>query len=98
MKRFTNNIFILLSSAKGQLTRPYYLLGEIDRVLKIINERKQKLIQLGDKKTAAASISTAIHIHITRGNLSAAKDLMTFLKKNQDYLTTMEILPNNIIT
>ena len=67
--------------AKGQLIRPYYLLGDTNKVLKIINERYQKLIYLGDEKTAAASISTAIHIHITRSNLSAAKELMTFFEK-----------------
>lgn len=67
--------------AKGQMIRPYYLLGDTNKVLKIINERYQKLMHLGDEKTAAASISTAIHIHITRGNLSAAKDLMTFFEK-----------------
>ena len=62
--------------AKGQLIRPYYLLGEKDSVLQIINETYRELKHLGKDQRAASILPTAIYIHTERQDLSKAKEVM----------------------
>ena len=62
--------------AKGQLIRPYYLLGEKDTVLQIINETYQSLKQLGKGRRAASIISPSIYIYLERHDLAKAKEIM----------------------
>ena len=62
--------------AKGQMIRPYYLLGEKDTVLKIISDKYQSLKRLGNNEKAVSSLGTAIHIYTERGQLQEAKEAM----------------------
>lgn len=59
--------------AKGQMIRPYYILGEKDSVLKIIDEKYKYFSQKGEKDKAVSSFGTAIHIHTERGQIEEAK-------------------------
>lgn len=62
--------------ANSQLIRPYYLLGEKDTVLQIINDTYQSLKRLGKDKRAASILPTAIYIHLEHNELSKAKEIM----------------------
>ena len=62
--------------AKGQLIRPYYLLGEKDTVLHIIYETYHSLKQLGKDQRAASILPTAIYIYVERHELSKAKEII----------------------
>jgi len=59
--------------AKGQLIRPYFLLGEKDSILRIIDEKHKLLTQLGDSERAVSSFGTAAYIYTERGQLQKAK-------------------------
>ena len=62
--------------AKGQLIRPYYLLGEKDIVLQIINDTYQSLKRLGKEKRATSILSSSIYIYLERNDLAKAKEIM----------------------
>jgi tetratricopeptide (TPR) repeat protein len=62
--------------AKQQLMRPYYLLGEKDSVLKIVNETYSSLKQLGEDQEATDALVTSIYIYIERGQLAKAHQVM----------------------
>lgn len=62
--------------AKSQLIRPYYLLGEKDTVLQIINETYQSLKGLGKDKRAASILPSSIYIYLERNDLTKAKEIM----------------------
>ena len=62
--------------AKGQLIKPYYLLGEKDTVLQIIDETYQSLKCIGKNQRAASILPTAIYIYTERQDLSKAKEVM----------------------
>lgn len=67
--------------AKGQLIRPYYLLGEKDTVLQIINETYQSLKRIGKDRRAASILPTAIYIYIERHDLAKAKEVMDIFEQ-----------------
>lgn len=62
--------------AKSQLIRPYYLLGEKDTVLQIINETYHSLKCMGKDQRAASILPSSIYIYIERNDLSKAKQIM----------------------
>lgn len=62
--------------AKGQLIRPYYLLGEKDTVLQIVNETYQSLKRLGKYQRAISLLSPSIYIYVNRHDLAKAKEMM----------------------
>ena len=62
--------------AKGQLIKPYYLLGEKDTVLQIINETYHSLKRIGKDRRAASILPTSIYIYMDRHDLSKAKEIM----------------------
>ncbi|MBP5714574.1 MAG: hypothetical protein J6X07_07750 [Prevotella sp.] len=62
--------------ARGQLIKPYYLLGEKDTVLQIINDTYNSLKRLGKEQRAASILPTAIYIYVERYELSKAKQIM----------------------
>lgn len=66
--------------AKNQLIRPYYLLGEKDTVLQIINNAYHGLKNLGNKKRAAGLLSPAIYIYTERKQLDKAKQLIDIVE------------------
>lgn len=68
-------------AAKSQLIRPYYLLGEKDSVLQIINESYHSLKQLGRSKRAASVLPTSIYIYIERQDLVKAKEVMDIFEQ-----------------
>ena len=70
--------------AKGQLIRPYYLLGEKDTVLQIINDTYQTLKRLGKTKRAASILPTSIYIYLERNQLSKAKQVMDIFEHECD--------------
>ena len=67
--------------AKGQLIRPYYLLGEKDTVLQIINETYQSLKRLGKDQRAVSLLSPSIYIYIERHDLATAKEMMDLYER-----------------
>lgn len=67
--------------AKSQLIRPYYLLGEKDTVLQIINETYHSLKHMGKDQRAASILLTAIYIYIERQELSKAKQIMVIFEQ-----------------
>lgn len=62
--------------AKSQLIRPYYLLGEKDSVLQIIETSYNELNKLGNTKRAAGLLPSSIYIYVERKELSQAKHIM----------------------
>lgn len=62
--------------SKSQLIRPYYLLGEKDTVLQIINDTYHSLKRIGKDQRAASILPTSIYIYIERQELSKAKQIM----------------------
>lgn len=73
-KKWGNEIDVVI--AKSQLIRPYYLLGEKDTVLHIINETHQSLKHLGSTQRAAEALAPSIYIYIERNQLPKAKQIM----------------------
>lgn len=67
--------------AKSQLIKPYYLLGEKDTILQIINETYQSLKRLGKDQRAASILPTAIYIYIERHDLTKAKELIDIFEQ-----------------
>ncbi|UKK52538.1 hypothetical protein [Prevotella sp. E2-28] len=63
--------------AQSQLMKPYYLLGENDSVLQIIQNSYKRLTELGETKRAAGLLPTAIYINIERNLLSEAEKEIT---------------------
>jgi len=63
--------------ARSQLIRPYYLLGEKDTVLQIIQNTYQRLTELGEIKRAAGILPSAIYINTERHLLSKAEKEIT---------------------
>ena len=68
--------------AKGQLIRPYYLLGEKDSVLQIIDETYQSLKHLGNARRAASILLPSIYIFIERHDLPKAKVIMDIFEQD----------------
>jgi len=68
--------------AQSQLIRPYYILGEKDSVLQIINNSCEKLRLLGENKRAAGLLPSAIYIYTERGQLDEAHRLITDFENN----------------
>jgi hypothetical protein len=67
--------------ANGQLIRPYYLLGDKDTVLQIINNTYQSLKRMGKDQRAASILPTAIFIYIERHDLTKAKEVMNIFEQ-----------------
>ena len=63
--------------ARSQLIRPYYLLGEKDTVLQIIQNTYQRLTELGENKRAAGLLPSAIYINTERHLLPKAEKEIT---------------------
>ena len=58
------------------MSRPYYLLGEKDTVLQIVNETYQSLKRLGKYQRAISLLSPSIYIYVNRHDLAKAKEMM----------------------
>ena len=67
--------------ANSQLIRPYYLLGEKDTVLQIINETYQSLKSLGKDRRAASILPSAIHLYVERHEFAKAKEIMDIFEQ-----------------
>ena len=67
--------------ARSQLIRPYYLLGEKDSVLQIIDTSYKELNKIGEKKRAVGLLPSSIYIYIERNELSQAKHIMDIYEK-----------------
>ena len=68
--------------AQRQLVRPYYLLGEKDSVLLIIERISSQLEQTGHRQEAASGLGTAIYIYTERGQLDNAGQLLGIYEKH----------------
>ena len=66
------------------LIRPYYLLGDTARVLKITDELNRKYLACNYPQAAAEVYFTAIYIYIRRGNLSKARHLMNIFERHSE--------------
>jgi len=60
----------------GLLIRPYLLLKDTARVIKIIEETRKQYLELGDSAMAVNHYSTLIHLYIEQGKLDKAHQLM----------------------
>ena len=67
--------------AKSQLIKPYYLLGEKDLILHIIDSTYHSLMDLGKEQKAAACLVSSIYIYIERNQLSKAKEVMNLYEQ-----------------
>lgn len=67
--------------AKSQLIRPYYLLGEKDTVLQMINDTYQSLKRIGKDKRAASILPTAIYIYMDCHDMLKAKEIMDIFEQ-----------------
>ena len=67
--------------AKEQLIRPYYLLGEKDSVLNIINDTYSALKEMGDDQKAADALLVSIDIYNERGQFDKARKAMDIFEK-----------------
>lgn len=61
--------------AKNQLVRPYYLLGEKDTVLQIINDTYHSLLKIGKRREAADAVVVSIYLYLERGELEKARQM-----------------------
>lgn len=66
--------------AKSQLIRPYYLLGEKDSVLQIIEASYKELKQYGENERAAGLLPSSIYIYVERNELFKAKQMITIFE------------------
>ncbi|MGM9779559.1 MAG: hypothetical protein ACI3ZD_14715, partial [Prevotella sp.] len=66
--------------AKSQLMRPFYLLGEKDTVLQIIDVSYNQLKKLGEPQRAAGLLPSSIYIYVERGELSQAKQIISIFE------------------
>ena len=71
ISRFGSDIEV--NEARSQRIRPYYLLGEKDSVLQIINDTYESLLKLGNRHDAADWIGPSIYLYIERGELEKAR-------------------------
>lgn len=67
--------------ARSQLIRPYYLLGEKDTVLQIIQNTYQRLTELREIKRAAGLLLPSIYIYIERNEQQKAKQMIDVAEK-----------------
>lgn len=67
--------------AKSQLIKPYYLLGEKDSILQIIDRSFHSLMHLGKEQRAAACLVSSIYIYIERNQLAKAKEVMNLYEQ-----------------
>ena len=66
--------------AKSQLIRPYYLLGEKDTVLQIIDSAYKELKQLGEGRRAARLLIPTIYTYVERNELHKAQQTIAIVE------------------
>jgi tetratricopeptide (TPR) repeat protein len=74
--------------AQRQLVRPYYLLGEKDTVLQIIERINRQLEQTGHHQEAASGLGTAIYIYTERGQFDKVRQLLTIYEHESNLFDT----------
>ena len=84
MQRAYPNDTLRYLLAKGQLVRPYYLMGETDTVLQIIECINKQLEQIGHQQEAARGLGTAIYIYTKRGQIAKAKQLLAIYEQESN--------------
>lgn len=67
--------------AKGQMVRPYYIMGEKDSVLRIIFDKYQTFKKIGKNDKAVSSFGTAIHIFLERNQIQKARKAMEIFER-----------------
>ena len=70
--------------ARRQTVRPYFLLGEKDSVLEIIEQSTKQLLGIGSRQEAARGLLTAIYIYTERGQLHKANELLTTFERESN--------------
>ncbi|MBR1447464.1 MAG: hypothetical protein IJ588_01805 [Prevotella sp.] len=73
ISRFGSEIEVI--EARSQRIRPYYLLGEKDSVLQIINDTYKSLLKLGNRHDAADWVGPSIYLYLERGELEQARQM-----------------------
>lgn len=71
--------------AEGLMIRPYYALGDKDRVLQIIQSEYQRLKALGYPKEAVSSFGLAFFIYTEREELDKAREVMNLYEKESGF-------------
>lgn len=67
--------------AKMQMIRPYFLMNEMDTILKITHDTYHALMRLGDEQEASAVLVTSIYIYMERGQISEAKKAIDIFER-----------------
>lgn len=67
--------------AKGQMVRPYYIMGEKDSVLQIIDDKYQAFKKKGKNDKAVSSFGTAIHIYLERNQIQKAQKAIEIFER-----------------
>ena len=88
MQRAYPNDTLRYLLAKGQLVRPYYLMGETDTVLQIIECINKQLEQIGHQQEAARGLGTAIYIYTKRGQIAKARQLLAIYEQESNLFDT----------
>ena len=71
---------------EGNLVRPYYLLGDEDKVLRIVRDVHNRLREAGDSLVHALSLGTAIYIYTKRGELEQARQALDIYEQKSGLL------------
>ena len=79
VRRTSNDVAYII--AQSQLLRPYTIIGDYDKVLKIIDETYNGLLQLGNNQLASQSLGPAIYIYVERGQLDQAQRYMELYER-----------------
>ena len=67
--------------SRSQMIRPYFLLGNKDTVLTILDETYQSLLSLGKERRAASALAPSIYIYTERHQLDKAKQIMDIFEQ-----------------
>lgn len=70
-----------LIDAESQMIRPYYLLGEKDSIIQILNETYKSFMRLGQEQRAASAIVSSIYIYTERNQLDKAKQTIDIVEQ-----------------
>ena len=67
--------------SRSQMIRPYFLLGNKDTILTILDETYQSLLSLGKERRAASALAPSIYIYTERHQLDKAKQIMDIFEQ-----------------
>ena len=67
--------------SRSQMIRPYFLLGNKDTILTILDETYRSLMRLGQEQRAASALMPSIYIYTERNQLDKAKQTIDIVEQ-----------------